>query len=159
MAYGNYGAFVYKNGVRMKAWEDQTPYQENVMEAGYWQAFVFLGEDSKGLRPHHAVLGEGDVRLCAYKDVPSLYVKGEKVNLVPFAEAAGIVPERGEYKGKPWASLPYADANPYEFEGEIAGYKFKVFSGENFVELSLICPNGDLWTGKSGFEYGAGWMD
>lgn len=160
MAYGNWGAFVYKNGQRMKAWEDQTPYQENELEAGYWQAFVFLGEDSRGLGPHHAVLGEGDVRLCGYKDQPSLYVKGARVDLVPFAEAAGFAPQRWEYQGRTITALPSSyDIGAYEFGGGIEGYLFKITMRDNFVDLALTCPNGDKWTATCGFEYGAGWMD
>ena len=67
MAYGNYGAIVTKNGERCPDREDNTPYKEGDMQAGYHQAFL----RSEGADPHHAVIGDGDIRLCAHKTYPS----------------------------------------------------------------------------------------
>lgn len=48
MAYGDYGAYVYRNGIRMKDREDTE---------------VFLGSDVLA----HGVMGDGDVRVACYK--------------------------------------------------------------------------------------------
>jgi len=58
MAYGNWGAFVYKNGIRIKENEDCT-YKKEM---------------------YHAVLGTKIV-LCGYKTIPILFINGKEINL------------------------------------------------------------------------------
>lgn len=147
MAYGNWGAFVYKNGERQKNREDNTPYSEDELRPGYYQAFG--GNDEKGnrfstgkkLSCMHASLGSGTVRLCGYKNSPVLYVEGETVNLEPY-----IVDSTDE-----WEHL---------YRGEIAGHTFEAnqYDG-NMIDLKLLEPDGTVWTGKCGYLYGAGHMD
>ena len=81
MAYGNWGAFVYRNDERQESHEDNTPYKETEFTAGYWQAFL-IGKD--GIRCHHAVCGDMDLRLCGYKCYPVLFNKGEEIPLNQF---------------------------------------------------------------------------
>lgn len=65
MAYGNWGAFVYRNGKRAKDHEDAS-FRKN----------AYGRDDVK-----HAVLGGGRVRLCGYKCYPELFVDGEEREL------------------------------------------------------------------------------
>ena len=58
MAYGNWGAFVYKNGERQPNWEDNTPYRETDLIAGYWQAFG-RKEDGERNQPTSCRIGQG----------------------------------------------------------------------------------------------------
>lgn len=100
MAYGNWGAFVFRAGERMKSHEDNTPFFESEASSGYWQAFVHghssqdVGDLLPGhasvqqeprtpfthrrsdfrINPHHAVLGDRAVRFCGYKAHPVLLV-------------------------------------------------------------------------------------
>jgi hypothetical protein len=140
MAYGNWGAFVYKNGERMRNHEDATPYKEQEFESGYSQVFM----SSKGCNPHHAVLGEKDVRLTGYKHIPMLFVKGERVDIE-------------KYKQVTDGDNDYGDSKYY---GEIDGYKFEAeqYDG-NMVKLKLIEPDGTIWESTCGYGYGAGHMD
>lgn len=137
MAYGNWGGNVFRNGERMREWEDATPYKETEFLAGYHQAFL----RDEGCNPHHAVLGEKDVRLCGYKSYPVLFVKGEKVDLSPFTTRDDNYTSDGE--------------------GEIEGYRFSWETGDDpaMVSLELIEPDGTAWSGFSGYAVGAGYDD
>lgn len=130
MAYGNWGAFVYRNGERMRQWEDNTPYRESDLPSGYWQAFV---QPDKNIGTHHAVLGEKRVRLCGYKCYPVLFIDGARIDEGQYAD--GIIVLDGER------------------------YKFSIDRDDNMVDLELTEPDGTEWTARCGYEYGAGHMD
>lgn len=149
MAYGNWGAWVYRDGELKPDWCDQTPYRETEIQAGYFQAF----SRSEGLDPHHAVLGEKRLRLCGYKSYPVLFVDGEKVSLAPYVtevyetwtDREGVAHESaGEWRGT---------IDGYEF-----GATFDTDSG-NQLDLWLTEPDGVKWTSHCGYEYGAGHDD
>lgn len=146
MAYGNWGATVYKNGERQENREDNTPYLEDKLEAGYWQAFGGRNEDGTRCATNsklgcvHASLGSGEFRLCGYKSYPIIYWQEEKVDFKPFLK--GVTE---------WRSGA-------EIEGELNGYKFKAksMSDPESIHLELIEPDGTIWTGVSGFGIGSG---
>ena len=144
MAYGNWGAFVRRNGKREKQWEDATPYREQELEPGYHQAF----RRPEGFNPHHAVLGKDRVRLCGYKCYPRLYVDGESRDLEPFAT---------EFTEDKVGDETFK--NVTEYAGAIDGYEFRASLSENFVDLWLKEPDGTVWTATCGYEYGAGHGD
>ena len=143
MAYGNWGAFVRMNGERKKNHEDNTPYEENERKEGYYQAFNMSGK----LGVHHASLGHQDMRLCGYKCWPVLFHKGEKIDIEKYRIINDEHPKVDEY-----------DEDRY-YAGEIDGYTFNAEMRDNFVELNLKEPNGDIWTSTCGYQYGAGHMD
>lgn len=141
MAYGNWGAFVYRNGERATQWEDATPYREAELQPGYHQAFL----RAAGLNPHHAVLGKDSVRLCGYKHLPALFVDGKKWDIESFVTESR--------KG-------YGDSvEPCAYGGTVEGCEFRATLRDNFVDLYLKEPDGTVWTSTCGYEYGAGWMD
>jgi hypothetical protein len=148
MAYGNWGAWVYRNGVHMPTHEDQTPYREE-LEAGYFQAFRALPDGvgvklDETLNPHHAVLGSGRVRLCGYKSYPVLFLDGQPVDLDAYVvdrDDEGDTEWRGELEG-------------YRFQAELADYDHR-----NKVDLLLVEPDGTRWTARSGYCIGSGWDD
>lgn len=121
MAYANWGAIVYRNGERVRSHEDLT-----------------LGVGGK---TYHAVLGDGHVRLCGYKDLPVLYV-GEEC--VPTDEYATGPIAAGEYCA--------------DISGSVDGYEFSATQpSDGMVDLYLREPDGTVWTSTCGFKYGAGW--
>ena len=137
MAYGNYGGNVFRNGKRMKNHEDQTPYRETELASGYQQAFG----RKEGVNPHHAVLGEKRMRLCAYKAGPVLFLDGVEVEFeTPLDE-----------DGDPDYYVPV--------KGDLEGYHFEWFFDDSpeRVDLLLIEPDGTLWSGFSGYGMGAGY--
>jgi len=153
MAYGNWGAFVYRNGERAREHEDATPYKEKEYAPGYHQAFgiarvevvdgqpVAVKKPEADLRVYHATLGAGRVRLCGYKAYPTLFVDGAQVELTPFGR------EPDEY------------GDPREYAGTVEGHEFTASLRMNFVDLYLKEPDGTTWTATCGYEYGAGHMD
>lgn len=151
MAYSNWGAFVYKDGERRTDKED----------VGVWdteEACVPTGlrifanilknrvreNDDWCNHSHHAVLGDGKVRLCGYKCYPYLYIwvngKSEAIST------------RYEY-GK----CTYEDDIPIEVDGETWFYSYD--TGDNSVELTLVEPDGSVWTSECGYMIGAGFED
>jgi hypothetical protein len=141
MAYGNWGAYVYKNGERQPSREDNTPYKEDQNEPGYHQAF---GRSETKLGPHHASLGSGPFRLCGYKSYPVIFWEGESIDTTQYQK------DPNEY----WPDCG-------GLEGELNGYKFKATPGDDpeRVELELIEPDGTKWNGTSGYAMGRGWDD
>ena len=137
MAYGNWGGRAYRNGVEVPSHEDNTPYREDEIAAGYWQAFG----RSDGIEPQHVTLGGSRVRLCGYKNYPVLFMDGNAVDLEPFKteEYRYLTSGRGEIEG-------------YAFEWEMDDDPSK-------VTLKLTEPDGTVWTGFSGYGMGAGWDD
>jgi hypothetical protein len=145
MAYGNWGAFVYKNGKRQKTHEDNTPYMETELESGYWQAFM-RAKDNR-INCHHAVMGDGEsaIRLCGYKCYPVLFDKGEEIDLKQFY--SGDL-EHGKY-------LP----DDYDLEFKYKDHEITISRSDNFVDLWMKTPDGDVWNSHCGYEYGAGHDD
>lgn len=152
MAYGNWGAFVYRNGERMHEWEDQTPYEEHRLTPGYHQAFGVVHEAGQPVESitidrgrdrisvHHAVLGQQRVRLCGYKNYPIMFLDRERVELDPYLVG-------GE---------PFDNA---EYKGEIEGCEFTAEQDGNMLSLYLKEPDGTVWTSTCGYEHGAGHQD
>lgn len=75
MAYSNWGAFVFRDGVRMKTNEDTIPYQEESTPP--FPSVLLTREKTLGV--YHAVLGSGKVRLCVYKTTPIIFLEGRDV--------------------------------------------------------------------------------
>jgi hypothetical protein len=136
MAYGNWGAFVYKNGERQNNREDNTPFKEDEKEAGYHQAFM-RGND--GLDPHHASLGSGLFRLCGYKSYPIIFWDGKAVEDTPYQ------------KGQDAGTDKWSWYDSEGIEGELNGYKFEATPDSD--------PDGTIWECKCGYCIGAGHED
>lgn len=131
MAYGNWGAFVRKDGARSRAHED---------------AEAFPGTDIGMGGTLHAVLGDGRVRLGGWKHHPVLVVDGAEVDLSPYAVPPQDDRDRLDGDG--------------DYEGSVHGFLFTAAMYEGrMVDLGLAEPDGTVWTATCGFEYGAGWMD
>lgn len=141
MAYGNWGAFVYKNGERQPNREDATPYREG-LESGYHQVF----SRDKGYDPHHAVLGNGPFRLCGYKNYPVLFLDGKKEDIVFYRVDKEIDIDHWEF----------SESNG--IKGEWKGYKFFA-GGDDPLYLEVTEPDGTKWAGECGYMMGAGHED
>ncbi len=177
MAYSNWGSFVYKNGERQKDREDVAVF--NTDEATYptgYRIFVNLlknkekyGKEGEGRETpwhehsHHAVLGSGPVRLCAYKCHAELFVM-QPDGEVKRIELPDLCSADGEIRD---ASLYYfVDEEKYGKEKKeqmklACGsyyYSIRHFDG-NMIELTLKEPDGTVWTSKCGYCFGAGWTD
>ena len=138
MAYGNWGGRAYRNGEHMPNREDNTPYREEELAAGYYQV---LGPQKPGIQTQHVTLGSQRVRLCGYKCYPGLFLDGVRLALEPF-----------------FIEDYWGESNGDNGKGEIEGYKFEWAQWEDpaQVELRLVEPDGTVWTGFSGYGIGAG---
>lgn len=161
MAYGNWGAFVYKNGIRETNREDNIPYQEDSLEAGYWQLFRD-GRDKVKVDTHHASLGSGDFRLCGYKSIPIIFYNSKQIPLdkyyIPDEYSNKIEKYENETLTVP---LYWGDSFTVSFKelcGTIGGYKFRAIFKEapERVVLYVLEPDGTKWEGVSGFGLGKG---
>lgn len=169
MAYGNWGAWVFRDGEHMPAHEDQTPFREAEYEAGYAQAFgvARLSEGLAAVRegrpvpdsakldraaelgPQHAVLGSADLRLCGYKSYPRLYV----------AEADGAGAWPMDDFATEWADWDDGCEFGRAWRGELRGHRLAAQvegDAENRIWLELVEPGGVHWTSLCGYCYGAG---
>lgn len=152
MAYSNWGAFVFCNGKRRRDCEDVPVFGDRSDEtAAPSGARIFVnllklrgsGDTEASPSPwwqhaHHAVLGDGSVRLCGYKSYPELYVTdGETVTKidVPWPYDSQEM-QSGEVNGCKWTAEPCNDGNE--------------------VTLTLVEADGSTWTAQCGYCIGAG---
>lgn len=178
MAYSNWGAFVHKNGERRKDKEDVAVFNTDEADvpsgmrifANLMKNSAKYGEGDSGVKDtpwhehsHHAVLGDGPVRLCGYKCNPELWVM-KPDGAVEQIELPDICNHDGEIKDASTHFYVYADEygkekkeEMKEAEGEYV-YSARHYNG-NMIELELIEPNGNRWSAISGYEYGAGHME
>lgn len=157
MAYSNWGAFVHKDGERRTDREDVAVFgdDEKDLPSGVRIFANIMANRQKfpdGQVPphehsHHAVLGDGPVRLTGYKNSPRLWhVEDDgsvaQVDLTPFRTT----------DGDPW--------DDHTYEGEYAGAHFRAnqYDG-NMIDLELVEADGAKWTSTCGYCYGAGFED
>src|SRR6266567_329089 len=152
MAYGNWGAYVYRHGERQRDREDATPYQEIALPPGYWQAFA-SGRADGSVNPHHAVLGGGRIRWCGHKSEPVLYLDGVRMDGQEMRRRYATHLEQDE-EGYLW------ETEETIYQGEIEGYRFRAipFNG-NMLDLELIDADGTLWQARAGYAFGAGYQE
>ena len=147
MAYGNWGAFVYRNGERVPTHEDAIPYKEEDGASGF--PFVLLTR-AEGEMPCHATLGQGRMRVCGYKASMLLYFDGQFMDEQQVRKDY-CTPIEVDDDGYLW------EGDGAEYRGEIEGYRFhaRPFGG-NMIDLELVEPDGTLWTSRCGYAFGAG---
>ncbi len=153
MAYSNWGAYVFKNGKRREDKENVGVFdtEEAHITSGFRIFYNILKNEMHDevewyTHSHHAVLGDGRVRLCGYKYGPELYYIDEKDKI-------------REVKIK---------LSNHNEEDEIGSgkiiigkgtWKWSYKRGFNIVELKLVEPDGVIWESKCGLYYGAGHYD
>lgn len=150
MAYSDYGAFVYKNGLRRTDKEDAPtfatdeetfgrPIDEVGNGARIWVSLLQNKKTGKNISIHHGIMGDGNIRVACHKQgLPTIYEATEK----------GII--KIEYVNE---DVDYFDYGIVKFEYK--GYKF-IFEEDKPYEATMIEPNGDKWICKYDYGYGAG---
>lgn len=158
MAYSNWGAFVHKDGVRRPDREDVAVFNDD--EKDYASGARIFANIMKNMEKypggnvpwhensHHAVLGDGPIRLAGYKHYAGLYEMTEDgqvidVDLAPFK----IGKSTDEYEQP-------------TYQGEYHGVRFttRPFDG-NMIDLELTEADGSRWSSRCGYLYGAGHME
>lgn len=151
MAYSNWGAFVYRAGKRRRDCEDVPIFGDRSDEASaapgarIWinlmKAKLSGGEQPPWGHTHHAVLGDGPVRLVGYKSYPALWIaRGDSIDKIEIEWSWDDKQTRtGEIDGYRWTAEPEEDPEA--------------------VSLSLVDPDGTVWTSRCGYCIGAGHED
>lgn len=157
MAYSNWGAFVHKDGVRRTDREDVAVFNDDEKDhPSAARIYVNImknrakypdGNPPWHERSHHAVLGDGPIRLAGYKNRPDLCELTDDGDVI----AVDLTPYR---------IAAESDEDDETFRGEYKGVKFEASQYDmNMVTLKLTEADGSQWESTCGFEYGAGWMD
>lgn len=147
MAYGDWGAVVMRNGVRL-------PYRENVLpyvgDDVYGSLSIMKAFSLSDLNRHmHAVLGDGMVRLCGFKSWPILFVDGAQLTDEQMNEYAS--------RDKSWKIATVLKNALYR--GIIGDVRFAAafvrYDDHELVDLCLQ-ENGNIWLARSGYNVGNG---
>lgn len=159
MAYGNWGAFVYKSGKRRRDREDVAVFDDHLKQyssgARIWtnliEAQKKYGDSTK--QPwhehcHHAVLGDGPVRLCGYKEGAELWRIGRGKIL------RMKIPEPNYSKDNIQIC---ASGQLYAITKGPWNWAFWQYGG-NMINLWLREPDGSQWFAVCGYQYGAAHM-
>lgn len=154
MAYSDYGAFVWLNGMRREDKEDVATFASDEETFGtpsenipsgmrIWVSLSKAREEGKEIdwvnHIHHGILGDGNIRVMCHKQgLPTIIesVEGEY--------------KRVEYYDKDTDSYDYGSIS-YDYKG----YKFLFVSGKPYY-AKMTTPEGDEWECKYDYEYGAG---
>ena len=147
MSYGNWIAEVFRNKVRMENREDVGVFDEEEADlpSGFriW-ANIIKTEENKDNRwwkhSHHAVLGDGKVRLCAYKDTPELWILRKRPKEVKLIKEGDWIGDTLEKSGE------------ITIKKRVWKWWFKCQAEPDMISLRLEEPDGTIWTAKSGLE-------
>ncbi len=162
MAYSDYGAFVYCNGIRREDKEDAalfatdeetfgTSSTEIPSGARIWIALEKANQDKKTLDwityIHHGIMGDGNIRVICHKQrFPEIYEMLEDGTIQKID-----IQQLPEFKDK--EEIPDYDWERIFFKYK--GYKFFFDSGRpNTAEMTE--PDGTYWMCEYDYGYGAG---
>lgn len=164
MAYSNWGATVLMNDKPRLDKEDVGIWdtdEANIPSSMRIFVNILKNEERNCNRPdyhsHHAVLGDGLVRLCGYKTTPSIWImdretgEGHKIELYDFKSFKKEGAERSHLNFEHRPSEGEIELN---FGEDI--WEYKVKRGDNYIILELVEPNGNQWWAKCGYGIGAG---
>jgi hypothetical protein len=146
MEFQCWEGIVIKNGIRRPDKEVIAPYdteatagtQRQYRYHDYLKRFkdtnVLLKDVPWHKYPHHVVLGDGPVRLCAFKDAVELWVKdGDDIREIKILDS-----EKGEVR----SDVVESEHGRYTFS-------YKRFE-TSFIDMELTEPDGSIWRGRVG---------
>lgn len=157
MAYSDYGGYAYKNGTRQVDHSDAVWTEEGLVStAGSYPGFTH-GTNANW---QHALLGCGNVLVGLYKQSSlTIWVNGEEIDPVDFLIQDQKHMVRTYDDGSRYLDKDAYTANGIAAEFSIAGCSLEVYfeHDDNFYMYArLIQPDGNIWTGFSGYGVGAG---
>lgn len=162
MAYSDYGGYAYKNGKRIDERSDAVLSPEGIQSTpGAWPGWTIEAGRSGG--SWHALLGDGPIFVGLYKQsTVALHRLDARIDLLDTAH--NLQSEQiKEYEGKRYIDAPHGLKNhPEACRFEIDGHVLEVFWCEEdnfYVYARLTQPDGNIWTGFSGYGVGAGLDD
>lgn len=142
MAFYDYGGEVYRNGLEV--------YDRS-------EAIELVGL-------HHAILGDGPVYVCLYKQSGvMIYRNGEQLDYVVMVEARHPdLVRHTKYNGYPFVDIDKCDTEERIIELDVDNHKIEVaylYTDNYYVTARLTQPDGTVWVGYSGYMVGDGFDD
>lgn len=161
MAYSDYGGYAYKNGDRVVDRSDCVLSPEGIKSTpGMWPGWI-LPEGRNG-GSYHALLGDGPIFAGLYKQ-SSLIVsnQGADVDLLPLVpdEAVSVWTDPKDGKVHRWLNDDHYKTVCEPLRVDIEGHKLTVYfliEDNHYIYAELVQPDGNVWTGFSGYGVGAG---
>ena len=148
MSYGNWTSKVFRNKVRVESREDVGVFDEEEANLSsrlrIWANIIKINENGDNNKwwkhSHHAVLGDAEVRLCAYKDTPELWILGKKPKKVKLIKEGDWIGDTLEKSGE------------ITIKKRVWKWWFKCQAEPDMINLKLEEPDGTIWTAKSGLK-------
>lgn len=164
MAYSDYGGYAYKNGKRVVERSDAVLTPEGLKSTpGMWPGFAL--EEGRNGGSYHVILGDENVYVTMYKQSSlGILDLNEPIDLLELMRKT--YPEsikRYTFEGS--ENKEYVDWDMYQDKMvtlEVSGHKVEIYREESdnyYQYVRLTQPNGDVWTGFSGYGVGAGLED
>lgn len=178
MAYGDYGAFVYRNGERRRDREDVGTYDTDELGVPVGlRIYANIAKNSESgtgdawwRHLQHGVMGDGRVRVACYKyGMPDFYVWEDGKDEPTQIDVAEVVKANGweaevfvkEFRGAQWLDwLEDYDLVDFTVPG-LDGYLFSAthFDGDETFFAAMTEPDGTRWECSYGYGYGSGFED
>jgi len=147
MAYSDYGGYAYRNGLRVEERSDVEFTPAGLRSTpGAWPGWTSANPDPSAIRGFHVVLGDGPIFVCLYKQSYTSLYRG-------FAE---------ELSPPSFDAYTHAENNRPPIVMEVDGHKIEahyIVADNHFQFIRLTQPDGNVWTGFSGYGVGAGLED
>ena len=166
MAYSDYGGYAYRNGSRVEDRSDAVLSPEGIKSTpGMWPGWTL--EEGRGGNSFHVILGDGPIFVCLYKQSRlSVYNLGQKIDIDPLilAEHPNALTVWSDKDGKThqWIETDYFKDKEIPWKIEVEGHTIEcrwVERENHYQFVKLTQPDGNVWTGFSGYGVGAGLED
>lgn len=177
MSYSDYGGYAYRNGVRIESRSDCTitPEGDAYGSPGMYPGFALIAQGldhSEVMKRQkwpsgHAVLGDGPIYVVMYKQSSLCIYRGPK-KLDDLALLKDAPPDAiktwvdAEGKEHRWLKTDYYNRSEDLCTFEVDGWKVEVYfriEDNQYQYCKLTQPDGNVWTGFSGYGVGAGLED
>lgn len=174
MAYSDYGGYAYRNREHLIQRSDFTLTPDGGFGVpGMYPGFAAIAcgkskEEVEKLRDYpngHAVLGDGPIFVCLYKQSTLRLYRGfEEVDTGDIVTTPGAKVEEHDWLGR---KRRWVDDDPFKASEEpcvleIDGHKITVYwrvEDNHYQYVQLEQPDGTVWHGWSGYGVGAGLED
>jgi len=178
MAYSDYGGYAYKNGERIEERSDAVLSPEGIKSTpGQWPGWTL--EEGRSGGSYHVLLGDGPIFLSLYKQSSlGVHRLGETVDWEvaagrDYPDAIRNWTQMYDHSQQPSKLLDvpivqsYFDTgwfagNGMPLELDIDGCKITAYfvdEENHYMFVRLEQPDGNIWTGFSGYGVGAGLED
>ncbi len=165
MAYSDYGGYAYKNGTRVEERSDAVLSPDGIKSTpGQWPGWTL--QEGRASGSYHVLLGDGPIFVALYKQSSlSIHRLSESLDMLalmknPTPEAVSEYTHEG--KTTRYINTDHLKASDELCVFEVDGHTIEVRWTEednHYQYVRLTQPDGNVWTGWSGYGVGAGLED